>query len=94
LNDGAGVERMTPPTRFAVLETLVDCYEEHGKPLAPGALAATLDADPGTVEEHLVALEECALVAGGEGYRPTVTGREFLDAVGEGFAVVDPDGSE
>lgn len=85
---------MTSPRH--VLVALVARYDERGSPLSPAALAAVLDGDtdPCAVERCLDRLVDCELAAAGpDGYRPTVTGREFLDLdIDDGFAVVDPGG--
>lgn len=83
---------MTSPRR--VLAALVARHDERGAPLSPAVLAAALDGDPHprAVERCLDRLVDCELAATTpDGYRPTVTGREFLDLdIGGGFAVVDP----
>lgn len=77
-----------------VLATLVARSDERGAPLSPAVLAAALDGDPHprTVKRCLDRLVDCELAAAEpDGYRPTVTGREFLDLnIGGDFAVVDP----
>jgi predicted transcriptional regulator len=83
---------MTSPRR--VLAALVARYDERGSPLSPAVIATALDGDPDpcAVERCLDRLAGCELVAAEpDGYRPTVTGREFLDLdIDGGFAVVDP----
>jgi len=85
---------MTSPRR--ILAALVARYDERGSPLSPAVLATALDGDPDprTVERCLDRLVGCELVAAEpDGYRPTVTGREFLHLdIGDGVAVVDPGG--
>lgn len=80
------------PTRGEVLETLVTRHEKRGRAQSPETVATALGADREVVEAALETLAACELVAAeAGGYRPTLTGREFLalDAEGE-FAVVDP----
>ena len=81
---------MTSPHH--VLVALVARYDERGSPLSPAVLADALDGDPCTVERRLDGLVDCELAAADpNGYRPTVTGREFLELdIDGGFAVVDP----
>jgi predicted transcriptional regulator len=81
---------MTSPRR--ILAALVARYDERGSPLSPAVLADAVDGDPRAVERCLDRLVGCELAAAEpEGYRPTVTGREFLDLdIDDGFAVVDP----
>jgi hypothetical protein len=83
---------MTSPR--SVLAALVARYDERGVPLSPAVLADALDGDPHphAVERCLDRLVACELAATTpDGYRPTVTGREFLDLdIDGGFAVVDP----
>lgn len=83
---------MTSPR--CILTALVACYDERSAPLSPAVLADALDGDPHprAVERCLDRLVDCKLAAAEpDGYRPTVTGREFLDLDIDGdFAVVDP----
>lgn len=83
---------MTSPHR--ILAALVVRYDERGSPLSPAVLATALDGDPDprAVERCLDRLVGCELAATEpDGYRPTVTGREFLELdIDGGLAVVDP----
>jgi len=82
---------VSTPSSRAVLEALVDCHGTRGRALSVDAVATAVGADRGVVREHLRRLVDCELAAAEPGgYRPTVTGREFL-ALGAEVAVVDPD---
>lgn len=61
----------------AVLVAVVEQYD--GEPLTREAIARRTGADDAAVDECLATLVDTELLAATEsGYRPTVTGREFL----------------
>jgi predicted transcriptional regulator len=71
---------MTTSTH-AVLVSLVERYDETGGPVTPGALADSLDRTEADLRRTVGRFCEVELAAReGEGYRPTVTARELLDA--------------
>lgn len=77
-----------------LLAFVVSLYDERGRPVTPETAAVRFDADAVAVRRAFDSLVECELVAGdGSGYRPTVTGREFLDLdVSGDLVIVDADG--
>jgi len=79
-----------------VLAMVVDRYDSTDRPVTRAVLADTLDIDEGAVADRLARLIDCELVApAGDGYRPTVTGREFLALdVDCGPVIVDLDDCE
>jgi len=77
----------------ALLAFVAARYGEVGRPVTAGEAAARFDVDRASLQRQLDVLAECELVArDGSGYRPTVTGREFLTLdVADGLAIVDPE---
>jgi predicted transcriptional regulator len=78
--------------KYDVLVSLVDDYEASGQPQSATALADGLDDSTATVVAHLDSLCELDLISRvGDGYRPTVTGRELvaLDIDPSGILVLD-----
>ena len=62
-----------------VLETAVHHYDSTGQAVTPSAIAGTVTLSEREIAERLAKLADCELLAHtGEGYRPTITGREFL----------------
>lgn len=78
-----------------VLATVVDRYDSTGQPVSPVTVADALGRDEGAIESRLAQLAACELLAPADGgYRPTVTGREFLALDVEcGPLIVDTDDS-
>jgi len=78
-----------------VLAATVEYYDSTGGPVTPAAITDTLDRDEATVATRFRQLVDCELLAPvQDGYRPTVTGREFLDLDVEcGPIIVDTDDS-
>lgn len=77
----------------ALLAFVAARYDELGRPVTAGEAAARFDVDRGRLRRQLDTLAGCELVVGHEGgYRPTVTGREFLDLnVAGDLVIVDPE---
>lgn len=72
---------MTQSTR-RLLEVLLDRYDAANDPISVAELAAQLGTGQEVVRQRLGKLERYELVtseAKESGYRPTVTGREFLE---------------
>ena len=62
-----------------VLETAVHRYDSTGQAVTPSAIEDSLTLPEADIAERLAKLADCELlVHTGEGYRPTVTAREFL----------------
>ncbi|MEF8786454.1 MAG: hypothetical protein V5A45_11020 [Haloarculaceae archaeon] len=76
-----------------VLAAVVDRYDRTGEPVSAAAVADTLGRATTAVSDRLAELESCEFLApAGDGYRPTVTGREFLELDIEcGPVIVDTD---
>ena len=77
-----------------VLAAVVDRYESTAQPVTEREIAPAFRRDRTAIAERLDRLVECELLTRvGGGYRPTVTGREFLELDVEcGPIIVDPDG--
>lgn len=72
---------MTQSTR-RLLEVLLNQYEASNAPVSVAELASQLDTGREVTRKQLGKLERYELVTSdgtGTGYRPTVTGREFLE---------------
>lgn len=75
-------------TRRAVLERLATVSDaDRQTTTTKAALAATLDADEGTIESHLDGLTACELV------RTTPDGRVRITVTGEELLALDTDGA-
>lgn len=76
-----------------VLALVVERYDSTGEPVSAATVADTLEREETAVSDRLAELESCEFLAPvGEGYRPTVTGREFLALDIEcGPVIVDTD---
>lgn len=76
-----------------VLALVVDRYDESGEPVSAGTVAHVLGREESAVRGRLTELVSCEFLASaGDGYRPTVTGREFLELDVEcGPVIVDTD---
>lgn len=80
-------------TRREVFETLARTSDaDPVRTTIVEALAAELDADEGTVADHVDALRTCELARRhpDAGVRVTRTGEELLDLDVSGVAIVDP----
>jgi len=79
------------PTKTEVLEAVVVCYDNRGRHVSAKTVAEHLEAEQDVLADALHTLENCEMIAGKDGqYRPTITGREFLELdLDEGFAIVD-----
>jgi predicted transcriptional regulator len=78
-----------------VLSAVVERYDRTGEPVSPSPVASALEREEESVASRLSQLVACELLAPtGDGYRPTVTGREFLELDVEcGPLIVDTDES-
>ncbi|WP_135665622.1 hypothetical protein [Halorhabdus rudnickae] len=78
-----------------VLAAAVEHYDTTGGPVTPAAIRGLLERDEAAIETRFRQLVDCELLAPVEnGYRPTVTGREFLDLDVEcGPIIVDTEDS-
>jgi hypothetical protein len=81
-----------PVSPHRLLEFVATAYDEHDDPITPATAADEFDTTTAVVAERFERLADCELVRRVEGgYRPTVTGREFLALdLDEGVVVVDP----
>ena len=69
-----------PQAPHEVLVATVEAYETEHEPVCERTVARSLGATPAEVRQTLDQLRRVEfLVATGNGYRPTVTAREFLD---------------
>ncbi|QSG06038.1 hypothetical protein [Halapricum desulfuricans] len=77
-----------------VLAAAVKRYDATGQPVTAASIASALQQRESAVGTRLSRLVDCELLAPADGgYRPTVTGREFLDLEAEcGPFIVDIDG--
>ena len=77
----------------ALLTFVAARYDEVDRPVTAADAAGRFDVGRESLRRQLDTLAGCELVARQEGgYRPTVTGREFLDLdVAGDLAVVDPE---
>lgn len=65
-----------------VLAAVVDRYEQTDRPVPESDITPVLRRDRAAIANRLARLADAELVCReGRGYRPTVTGREFLDTV-------------
>jgi predicted transcriptional regulator len=62
-----------------VLSAVVERYDRTGEPVSLASVTEALGREEEAVASKLTQLAACELLAtAGDGYRPTVTGREFL----------------
>jgi hypothetical protein len=63
-----------------VLAAAVEYYDSANQPVTPAAITGSLDRSEAAIATRFHQLVDCELLAVVEdGYRPTVTGREFLE---------------
>lgn len=82
------------PTPSQLLACAVEYYDEGPQPVTCRQVAERFETPPAAVRSCFERLVECKLLARIDGgYRPTITGREFLELdIDDEMIIVDPDG--
>jgi len=82
----------TTPSPHALLAFVAEQYDARERPVTAVDAAAAFDTSMECVSRLFRRLRDCELLAAVEGgYRPTVTGREYLALdIDDGTVIVDP----